>query len=270
MTDVSDAHDAEMLRAMSAAARPNTRLHLQKVDFDALRQLSALDHDAALRKTAEPLESAGLTFPNAKRIAGNTKITVNFVDGSPSITGPLQTWVRHEFSDGNGHLMIGPGAQAHVTYDGDGRVAHFHFAIREIEEGPTVRIFSEEEARRRLAHKFSRDASTNLWLVYWCPSLRRAPGRDIPLAPEHIIPCYAYNSVVSVIDPRRGDPSERRSKIELMPATDDARFVPTVTLRLSGRERVEADAQVHGGREPYSYICGQGRTQKFQGSGIER
>jgi len=41
------------------------------VDFDALRQLSALDHDAALRKTAEPLESAGLTFPNAKRIAGN-------------------------------------------------------------------------------------------------------------------------------------------------------------------------------------------------------
>ncbi len=254
MTDVSDAHDAEMLRAMSAAARPNTRLHLQKVDFDALRQLSALDHDAALRKTAEPLESAGLTFPNAKRIAGNTKITVNFVDGSPSITGPLQTWVRHEFSDGNGHLMIGPGVQAHVTYDGDGRVAHFHFAIREIEEGPTVRIFSEEEARRRLAHKFSRDASTNLWLVYWCPSLRRAPGRDIPLAPEHIIPCYAYNSVVSVIDPRRGDPSERRSKIELMPATDDARFVPTVTLRLSGRERVEADAQVHGGREPYSYI----------------
>ncbi len=105
-----------------------------------------------------------------------------------------------------------------------------------------------------MAHKFSRDARINLWLVYWCPSLRRAPGRDTPIAPEHIIPCYAYNSVVRVAEPRRGGPSERRTKIELMPATDDPRFVPAVTLRLSGRERVEAEAEVHGGREPYSFV----------------
>jgi hypothetical protein len=254
MNDIGDTEEAEMLRAMSAAARPNTRLRLQKIDFDALRDLSALDHEAALKKTTEALESARLRFPNTRRIAGNTKITVSFVDGSEPITAPLQTWVRHEFSDGNGHEMIGPGAQAYVAYDGEGRVVHFHFSTRETEEGPNVQIFSEEEARRRLAHKFSRDARTNLWLVYWCPSLQRAPGRARPLSPEHIIPCYAYNSVVLVDEPRRGDPSERRSKIELIPATDDPRFVPTVTLRLSGRERVEAVAEVQGGREPYSYI----------------
>ncbi len=140
MTDVSDPDDAEMLRGMSAAARPNTRLRLQRLDFDALRQLSSLDHDAALRRTSEALEVAGLTFANARRVAGNTKMTTSFVDGGRNdrpIICSLQTWVRHEFSDGNGHPMIGPGAQAHVTYDGEGNVTHFHFATREIEEGPS-------------------------------------------------------------------------------------------------------------------------------------
>jgi hypothetical protein len=257
LTEVTDPNDAEKLRAMSAAARPNTRLRLQRIDFDALNQLSSLDHDTALKKTGEALDLAGLSFAHASRVAGDTNMTVTFVDGSPAgkaMTRPLQTWVRHDFSDGHGHALIGPGAQAHVTYDGAGEVTHLHFATRQVEEGPIVRIFSRDEARSRVAHKFSRDAEINLWLVYWCPSLRRAPGRDRPLAPEHIVPCYAYNSVVSVADPRRGGPSERRSKIELMPATDDRRFVPAVNLRLFGRARVEAVAEVQGGHEPYSYV----------------
>ena len=95
-------------------------------------------------------------------------------------------------------------------------------------------------------------------LVYWCPSPRRAPGRNEPLSPKFIIPWYAYNSVTSVTNPQTGAVSEVRSKQQLIPATDDPRFVPTVHLRAWGRETVEAAVEVSGGRRPIR-MCGQGQ-----------
>ena len=162
--------------------------------------------------------------------------------------------MSHEFSDGKGHPLIGPGAQMHVTYNGAGKVVQLHHSARELKEGPAVPVFSDDEARSRVAHQFPRDARINLWLVYWCPSLGRGPGHNQSLSPQHIIPCYAYNSVVSVTDVQTGTATERRTKIQLIPATDDPRFVPTVNLRVSGRDRVDAVAEVSGGRGPYSYV----------------
>ena len=88
----------------------------------------------------------------------------------------------------------------------------------------------------------------------WCPPLRRAPGQKEPISPKFIIPWYAINSKIPVTNPRTGTVSELRSKVQLIPATDDRRFVPTVHLRVSGRERVEAAVEVSGGRAPYTYV----------------
>jgi hypothetical protein len=255
--DVSDPDITERLRAMSLTGGPDIRLRLQSIDLAVLEKLPVMDDETALRKSAEAFASAGLRPESARPVAGNTTFAVTFVDGSragTTLSRKLQTRVSHEFSDGKGHPLIGPGAQMHVTYNGAGKVVQLHHSARELKEGPAVPVFSDDEARSRVAHQFPRDARINLWLVYWCPSLGRGPGHNQSLSPQHIIPCYAYNSVVSVTDVQTGTATERRTKIQLIPATDDPRFVPTVNLRVSGRDRVDAVAEVSGGRGPYSYV----------------
>ena len=128
------------------------------------------------------------------------------------------------------------------------------YAARELKAGPTVKIFSEDEARKRVAAHFPPDARINFKLVYWCPSLGRAPGQKAPLSPKFIIPWYAFNSVSSVTNPTTGAVTETHTKIQMIPATDDPRFVPSVRLKASGRERVEASVDVRGGRAPYTYM----------------
>jgi hypothetical protein len=256
-TELEDADVAEKLRGMSATANPDTRLHLKSIDLTALASLPVMDNEAALRKSGEAFASAGLHLESAHPVAGSTTFTASFVDGDragTAVSRELHTRVSHEFTDGLGHQLIGPGAVVQVTFDGTGQVVQLHYATRELREGAAVQIFSEDEARRRVRHQFPADAQINVWLVYWCPSLRRAPGHKEPLSPQHVIPWYAYNSEVSRRHPQTDVPSQRRSKIQLIPATDDPRFVPTVNLTASGRERVEAEAEVSGGRAPYCYV----------------
>jgi hypothetical protein len=256
-TELADPEIAERMRAVNAVANPDTRLHLRSLDLEALVGLPVIDRETAIERSVEAYGAAGIELDLALPVAGHTTFTASFVDGDragTTVSRELQTWVRHQFSTAEGHPLIGPGSQVHVTFDGAGHVVHLHHAARELVEGPAVRIFSEDEARIRVAARFPSDARINVWLVYWCPSLRRAPGHREPLSTQHIIPWYAYNSVVTLPGTCGGEPTQIRTKLEMIPATDDPRFVPTVRLRASGREHVEAFAEVSGGREPYRYL----------------
>ncbi len=255
--EVEDRDVVERLRVTGASGHPDARLHLEALNLEALESLPVLEHEAALRRAAEGFGKRGCLATRARPVTGSTKLTASFVDGGragATMSHELHTWVKYELTVGSGYPLIGPGAQVQVTFDGDGNVVQLHHATRDLKAGPAVRIFSEDEARRRVASRFPPGARINVWLVYWCPSLRRGPGHQEPLDPQHILPCYAYNSEISVTDPDDDAPTPRRTKIQLIPATDDPRFVPTVTLRVSGRERVDAEAEVQGGREPYCYV----------------
>src|ERR1700727_159621 len=149
-TELEDADVAEKLRGMSATANPDTRLHLTSIDLTALASLPVMDNEAALRKSAEAFASAGLRLESARPVAGSTTFTASFVDGDragTAVSRELQTRVSHEFTDGRGHQLIGPGAVVQVTFDGTGKVVQLHYATRELREGAAVQIFSEEEAR---------------------------------------------------------------------------------------------------------------------------
>jgi len=254
---VSDPAILEKLRATAAQERPETRLRLQAIDFAALEKLPVMGTETALKKTAEAFASAGLRLESAKPATGHAKFTATFTEASnagASVNHELNTWVNYEFFSKGGHPLIGPGAQVQVTYNGAGTVVQLNYATRELKEGPTVKVLPEEEARERVAKLFPGNARISLKLVYWCPPLRRAPGQKEPISPKFIIPWYAINSKIPVTNPRTGTVSELRSKVQLIPATDDRRFVPTVHLRVSGRERVEAAVEVSGGRAPYTYV----------------
>jgi Family of unknown function (DUF6345) len=252
--DVSDSDVMQKLRAGVAPDRLGTQVRVQAVDFAALDKLPVLENGAALKKAVEVFSGSRLVSELDKPSVGHAKFVASMTDGSKSVSHELNTWVNYQFFTRNGHALIGPGAQARVTYNGAGRVVQFTYAFRELKEGPSVRIISEEDARKRVAGHLPENARISLELVYWCPSMRRAPGHKEPLRPKFIIPWYSVHSVVPVTDPNTGIVSEVRSKVQLIPATDDPRFVPTAHLKASGRERVQAAVEVSGGSLPYTYV----------------
>ena len=63
-----------------------------------------------------------------------------------------------------------------------------------------------------------------------------------------------------------------RSRVSLIPATDDLRYVPEITLRASADGAVvRAHAVVRGGTPPYTYIWGGSdeRVSRSTGDAIE-
>lgn len=254
---LSDATLVNKLRLADGNDRPGIQLRPEAIDFNALEKLNVFDEDAALKTTAAAFDAAGLHLELAKPVAGHTKLTTTTIDASgteKSVTRLLDTRVNYPLFDKNGHPFIGPGAQIQVTYDANGNVIQLHYANRELKEGPSVKILSEDEARKRVAGRFPANARISLQLVYWSPSLRRAPGHQAPVSPKYIIPWYAIGSVIPVTNPRAGAASELHSKVQLIPATDDPRFVPTVSVRATGGRQVAASAEVTGGQAPYTYV----------------
>ena len=151
-TQVSDPDIVDKLRAVSATGNPDTRLRLQSIDLANLENLSAMDDETAVRRCSEAFASVGLELGSAEPVAGSTRFTASFVDGNragTTVSRELQTRVNYQFSDGRGHPLIGPGAQAVVTFDGAGKVVQLHLATAKFRDGPTVRVFSQDEARWR-------------------------------------------------------------------------------------------------------------------------
>jgi hypothetical protein len=252
--DVTDPDALQKLRNGLASDPVGSQVRRQAVDFAALEKSPVLESAAALRRAAEAFSVAGLMTLPAKPSVGHAKFVASMADGSRSVSHELNTWVSYEFSTKNGYPLIGPGAQARVTYDGAGSVVQFVYALRDLKPGPEVRILSEEDARKHVAKSYPEKVRLTFELVYWSPSLHRASGGKKAIEPAFIIPWYAVHALVPVTDPNTGVVSEMRSKVQLIPATDDPRFVPTAHLRVSGRERVQATVDVHGGRLPYTYV----------------
>lgn len=132
----------------------------------------------------------------------------------------LQTRVTHEFRNSNGHQMIGPGAQVHVTFDGSGKLVQLHHATRELKEGPTVEVFSEDEARRRVAERFPHDTTINVWVSRTCvwrrfPTARRSapsgPRRDSPAHPSFPLSASTLRAHL-VLETLRRAPSRSRAR----------------------------------------------------------
>ena len=131
-------------------------------------------------------------------------------------------------------------------------MTQLEYAARELREGPPVEIIPEAEARTRIAKRLPEGAKLEVKLVYWSPPFDSGIGL---VRPAVIIPWYSYTYVTEARNPATGAVSPARSKERLIPATDDARFVPAMTLRASADRVTEvfAEAEVIGGRPRYAY-----------------
>jgi hypothetical protein len=260
MAEAADSAAADRLRAATVNKDDTRPIDMRAIDTDALGALQVLDTQAALDTISRDLESSGLRPQFGTPAAGHTELTLYSRDGAgawASRDQDLDTRVSYTFSEANGYPLVGPGEQVHVVFDGAGNVSRFHYAARRLKLGESVQVISEREARDRIGRLAPDGAEITTRLVYWSPPLGSPFGGKEAWNPAVIIPWYAYYTTTRVAVPGTNAVSVIRSKVRLIPATDDARFVPAVQLTASGQgAAVSAHASVSGGRPPYRYIWG--------------
>jgi uncharacterized protein DUF6345 len=243
--------------AESSSTTGPTGERYEAIDFDALRRITVLSDDAAMKATSNAFSSAGLSMPgSAQPTVGHTTLTAVYRDtngGQADVTQRIDTRVSYDFMLSD-HPLIGPGAQATATFGPDGRATQLHWAGSKLEPGDSVRILPEADVRASLARDLPSDAKVDLKLVYWAPAFGRGAGRAMPTT---LIPWW----LVSVATQRPGASGRTNtinSKIRLVPATDDAQFVPSAHLSVSAQRAAHVDAwvKVSGGRAPYTVVWG--------------
>ena len=130
-------------------------------------------------------------------------------------------------------------------------------ATRTLEPGPSVAIIDAETMRHRLACSLPDDAEVDVRLVYLAPSLRNALNGAPYWRPSEIIPWYAVTVTRTVIHPGRRTGQPLTSRVRLIPATDDTRFVPSVSRRGEQPSRAPASWRAQQrpvARHPYSFL----------------
>ena len=246
---------------------PEIPIAVTGVDYAALDRHVPFADDLALRSAADALENARLTPALARPMVGHTVFTTVAIgaDGAEKEQRRtlLDTHVKYRFVV-DGHPLVGPGAQIQMSFAADGEVTRLIHATRVLEPGPSVAIIDAEEIRRRTLCSLVDDAVVDVRLVYLAPSLRNALSGAAYWRPSDIIPWYEVTVTRMATHPDRGE-HPLTSRVRLIPATDDVRFVPSASVAASAGEgsRVTARATVSGGTPPYSFLWGGSNPDTF-------
>jgi hypothetical protein len=255
--------DTETIRRFRVATKnksPEREISLTAIDTKALGALRVLDEKTALGNVAKAFEASELRLQSATPAAGHNTLTMYSRDSTGKWLAKakqLDTTVSYKFSVESGYPLVGPGAQAQITYDAEGRVSQLLYAARQLKAGAMVKIIPENEIRERIARKLPVNARITTRLVYLSPPLEGYLDRAENWHPTVILPYYAYYGTTRLANGRAGADGEIRSRVSYIPATDDPRFVPSVTLTASADgAAVRARAVVTGGTPPYTYIWG--------------
>ena len=252
---------------------PEIPIAITGIDYAALDKHAPYAADLALRSAADALEASKLTPVLARPTVGHTEfITVAIgSDGAEREKRRtlLDTHVRYRFVV-DAYPLVGPGAQIQISYAADGEVTRLIHATRSLEPGPSVAIIEADEIRRRVSCSLAEDVEVDVRLVYLAPGLRNALNGAAYWRPSDIIPWYAVTVRRMAVHPDRGE-HPLTSRVRLIPATDDPRFVPSarISARADG-SRVTARATVAGGTPPYSFLWGgsNGSTSSERGAAV--
>jgi hypothetical protein len=238
---------------------PESPIAVHGIDYAALDRHVPFADDAALRSAEAALESAGLTPVSARPMVGHTVFTTVAIGANGAEEehrgALLDTQVSYRFTI-DGYPLVGPGAQVQISFGAEGNVTRLVHATRTLDPGPSVAIIDADTIRQRLARSLPEDSEVDIRLVYLAPSLHNTLNATAYWRPSEIIPWYAVTVTRTVIHPGRRTKEPLTSRVRLIPATDDARFVPSATVVADSIDgtRVTARGTVAGGTPPYYFL----------------
>ena len=256
---LADREIADQCRAATSNHYPDIPIDVRAIDYAALEGVRTMAAEDACARLESALEDAGAAPQHATAVVGHTVFkTVSALRGSDTAresTTMIDTHVNYRFTL-DGYLLVGPGAQVQASFDHEGGVTRLLHSSRELMAGSHVRLVSEQEMRVRLSRRLPDEADIELRLVYWAPPLLTGVCASDRWSPSAVIPWYAVTITRPTVDLATGETQTVTSRVHLLPATEDPRFVPRVGVEVTAPEgtRVHARAAVRGGTPPYTYL----------------
>jgi hypothetical protein len=259
------------LTAQTINRDPSLPLTLEQIDFASLSNRSVLDPTSAVAIASFALSDSGLTPQYGAPVALNDRLTTymnNAAGGTSSNSQALDTEVDYHFADQYGYPFIGPGAQLQMSFDGAGNVSRLNYAVRSVTESNRVLAISASEALNRVIDLFPPGTQiADPDVEYYCPPFWwhwpiPCPCPPPPWDVQNILPYYVFRGVTPVVNPITGENTEVQELTQMIPATDDPAFVPSVNLSASAGTitpgngasfGVNASVTVTGGAPPYTY-----------------
>lgn len=251
---VTDTTITSNLLAQSPNKVPGIPIKFEQFDFAALNAMTVLSSNTAVSSFANALANEDLSPQSAVPEVRHTLLNAVYTNDSGlvlSASNYLDTKVYYQFNLG-GYPLIGPGAQAQIAYGPNGNVTRLLYAARQLASGPSVNIISSMEASNRAAALFPGfNGQISVQLVYYAPPLSLGTVATI-------LPYYLCGGSISITNPWPYNPVSTMNLVQqLIPATDDATYVPTLTLTADsggGSTQLVASASVRGGLPPYTYM----------------
>ncbi|MBN1148647.1 MAG: hypothetical protein JXA78_15415 [Anaerolineales bacterium] len=236
---------------------------LEAIDFEALRQVTVLDDQAALQKAEDALARAGLReFTGTPELAAVPYIDHSMldwasVDGAEVGSLALDTQVIYRF-ELEGAPLIGPGAKAKLVFDSGGAVTHLYYTMRRLQRGENVPITPPSQGDELCAQALAApgdDPNLSMQisslLVYYAP----APHLE---SVRLIYPHYLCSATVSYVDERGGE-GQYQAKSVFVPAIAEGGLQVELNAAVEGGW-VRAQAEASGGAPPYSYAWSSATT----------
>ena len=226
-------------------------------NFEAIGNLLTYSEQDALDRVKAALEKAGLLPNNEPQVLHSTFEAVD-KNGQEVANVALDTQVVYSLTTPDGIPISGPGADIKVVFNGEGVVTQLIYADRKLRQGRDVEVLSLDEADR-LAIATLLDVSPqqvpqlqnrclntlqegNVCLesevVYY------APPMDLTGVTE-ILPHYTYRAILTI-----GGEEVFARKLHIPAAAIALQLDLNATLQ---NNTVQAEVQVSGGQEPYTY-----------------
>jgi hypothetical protein len=261
LTNLSDPTISNLV-AQTKNPYPPIPIGVQAIDFATLTNQPVFDTNAALALTSNALGVAQLNPQFGTSVTGHTVFTAFVTNADNTVSSAnqcLDTQVNYQFSLPSGatnYPLIGAGAQVQLAYGPNGNVTRLLYAARQLAAGSLVQIISPSEASNRVFSLLPANAQVKLQLVYWSPSF--APGADSssPWNPATILPWYACKGTIYVTNPNSQIVQPVNLRVQLIPATADTNFVPSLNFSASAApgSQIVAHVSASGGRLPYTYL----------------
>jgi hypothetical protein len=269
-TPVTDQNAISNLLAETVNQSPDIPIQFEQIDFGALSNLTVLDDAEASSMAGFALSDSMLQPQFGASSVSHTMLNtyLNIAGGGVSSNShPIDTQVNYQFQDTNGYPIIGPGAQVQFAFDSSGNTTRLLYSARRLTPGPLVEIIPQSVALSRVANQFPAGTQLSADVEYYCPPFWwhwpfPCPCPPPPWQVQNILPYWVIRGSVPQTDPIDGQAVQMQTLIQMIPATDDPAFVPSVNLSASpgAAGGVFASAGVTGGTPPYVYEWGGSAT----------